>query len=83
MQEMRENLGKVFRDARKRKGMTQEELAEQIGVQTRMILEIENGRGNPRFDNLFAALPVGRHCKKRRYLNIIKKYGIVKVSRFI
>lgn len=56
MQEMRENLGKVFRDARKRKGMTQEELAEQIGVQTRMILEIENGRGNPRFDNLFAAM---------------------------
>ena len=56
MQKTRNNLGKVFRAARKRKGMTQEKLAEQIGVQTRMILEIENGRGNPRFDSLFAAM---------------------------
>ncbi len=56
MQEAKKNLGRVIRAARKKKGITQENLAEQIGVQTRMVLETENGRGNPRFDGLFAAV---------------------------
>ena len=56
MQEAKKNLGKVIRAARKKKGITQEALAEQIGVQARMVLEIENGRGNPRFDGLYTAV---------------------------
>ena len=53
MQEAKLNLGKVVRIARKRKRITQDYLAERGGVQPRTILEIENGRGNPRFENLF------------------------------
>ena len=53
MQEAKLNLGKVVRIARKRKRITQDYLAEKVGVQPRTILEIENGRGNPRFENLF------------------------------
>lgn len=53
MQEAKINLGKVVRVARKRKRITQDYLAEKVGVQPRTILEIENGRGNPRFENLF------------------------------
>ena len=47
MQEAKINLGKVVRIARKRKRITQDYLAEKVGVQPRTILEIENGRGNP------------------------------------
>ena len=50
MQEAKINLGKVVRIARKRKRITQDYLAEKVGVQPRTILEIENGRGNPRFE---------------------------------
>ena len=53
MQEAKLNLGKVVRIARKRKRITQDYLAERVGVQPRTILKIENGRGNPRFENLF------------------------------
>lgn len=53
MQEAKRNLGKVVRTFRQRKELTQEQLAEKLKVQPRMILEIENGRGNPRFDSLF------------------------------
>lgn len=53
MQDAKRNLGKAVRAARKMKSLTQEQLAEKLGVQSRMVLEIENGRGNPRFDSLY------------------------------
>lgn len=53
MQEAKEHLGKATRAARLNKDWTQEQLAEKVGVQPRMILEIENGRGNPQFENLY------------------------------
>ena len=58
MQEVKANLGRVVRTARKRKGITQDHLAEEVGIQTRTVLEIENGRGNPRFENPFAMVRV-------------------------
>lgn len=53
MQGAKKNLGAVIRAARIKKGYTQDTLAEKLGLQSRTILEIENGRGNPRFDVLF------------------------------
>ena len=53
MQEAKKNLGVVVRAARIKKGYTQDTLVEALGLQSRTILEIENGRGNPRFDVLF------------------------------
>lgn len=49
-----EILANVVRTAREQKDMTQSQLAEKAGVGTRTILDIENNRGNPRFDILVA-----------------------------
>ena len=46
-------LGDCVRAARKRKGLTQAELAELIHSDKRTILNIENYRGNPKLDTLY------------------------------
>lgn len=45
-------LGSVVRKSRKDKHLSQEALAEKIGVCKRTIIEIENGSGNPKFEIL-------------------------------
>ena len=47
-------LGKVVRTARKNKHLSQEALAERVGVCKRTIIDIENNTGNPKFEILFA-----------------------------
>ena len=46
------NLAKVVRAAREEARLSQAALAEQIGCDERTILNIENDRGNPKFDVL-------------------------------
>lgn len=53
MQEAKINLGRVVRIARKRKRITQDYLAEKVGVQATNDSGNRDGRGNPRFENLF------------------------------
>ena len=45
-------LGKRIRDARKKCGLTQKELADQTGLAAKTIQNIENGRKNPSYDTL-------------------------------
>lgn len=45
-------LGSVVRKSRKDKHLSQEALAEKIGVCKRTIIEIENSSGNPKFEML-------------------------------
>lgn len=45
-------LGSIVRKSRKDKHLSQEALAEKIGVCKRTIIEIENGSGNPKFEIL-------------------------------
>lgn len=45
-------LGKVVRTARKNRNLSQEALAERIGVCKRTIIDIENNTGNPKFEIL-------------------------------
>lgn len=45
-------LGDIVRIARHNKNLTQEVLAERIGVCKKTIIDIENNIGNPRFDVL-------------------------------
>lgn len=45
-------LESVVRKSRKDKHLSQEKLAEKIGVCKRTIIEIENGSGNPKFEIL-------------------------------
>lgn len=56
MREASQNLGDILRAARERKGLTQAHLAERTGIGTRTIMDIENHRGNPRFNILFSII---------------------------
>lgn len=53
MDKIKENLGIVVRKARENAGLTQYELAEELGLDDKTILNIENFRGNPKFDSLY------------------------------
>lgn len=46
-------LGEVVRAARLKLDLTQNEVAEQIGVDSRTVLNIENQKGNPKMEVLF------------------------------
>jgi transcriptional regulator with XRE-family HTH domain len=46
-------MGSILRGARESKGLTQESLAEQIGVSTRTIIAIEKNQRNPTCDVLY------------------------------
>lgn len=60
-------VGRSIRDARKRLGVTQEELAELIGVSTRTLGQVERGTGTPSFATvLTAAAAVGLNLEVRR-----------------
>ena len=49
----REILGEVVRTTRKSRHLSQEALAERIGVCKRTIIDIENNTGNPKFEILY------------------------------
>ena len=49
-------LGDVVREARAKSGITQSELASTIDVANRTVLNIENGRGNPKLEVLYPLL---------------------------
>ena len=53
MNQASDRLGKAVRCASKSKNMSQEALAERIGVCKRTIIDIENSSGNPKFTILF------------------------------
>lgn len=53
MSQSTETLGKAVRAARKNKHLSQEALAERVGVCKRTIIDIENNTGNPKFEILY------------------------------
>ncbi len=53
MDKIKQNLGVVIREAREKAGLTQSELSEALGLGDKTILNIENFRGNPKFDSLY------------------------------
>lgn len=48
MQDIKQNLADAVREARTKLGLSQEQLAEILAFDSRTILNIENGRGNPK-----------------------------------
>ena len=46
-------LGSIVRATRKRKNLSQEALAEKLGVCKRTIIDIEKNTGNPKFELLY------------------------------
>lgn len=53
MNDAKQNLAAAVRDARTELGLSQERLAEILGIDSRTILNIEAGRGNPKFEKLY------------------------------
>lgn len=53
MNQMSVALGNAVRETRKRKNLSQEALAEKIGVCKRTIIDIEKNTGNPKFEILY------------------------------
>ncbi len=53
MRDIKQVLAKAVRESRLECGISQEKLAEVLGFDTRTILNIEAGRGNPKFDKLY------------------------------
>lgn len=53
MQDFKKNLATVIRQTRNERGLSQEKLAEALGLSNRTILDIESGCGNPKFENLY------------------------------
>ena len=52
MQDKSERLGKLVRESRIKRNMTQLELAEVIDKSERTVVKIEKGEGNPKLDSL-------------------------------
>ena len=54
MNQMGKALGSLVRETRKNRHLSQEALAERVGVCKRTIIDIENNTGNPKFEILYA-----------------------------
>ena len=52
MDKIKQNLGLVIREARENAGLTQSQLSEHLNLGDKTILNIENFRGNPKYDSL-------------------------------
>lgn len=53
MSELSRMLGDIFKAARGKTGLSQQEVGHATGVDNRTVLNIENYRGNPLFSNLY------------------------------
>lgn len=53
MFEFSRSLGKAVKDARMRRGLTQNDVADAIGIDGRTVLNIENLKGNPKMEILY------------------------------
>ncbi len=53
MNDAKQNLASAVREARTELGLSQEKLAEILNIDSRTILNIEAGRGNPKFEVLY------------------------------
>ncbi len=53
MYEFKKNLADAIREARTSCGLSQEKLAEAVGLSNHAIIKIESGNGNPKFENLY------------------------------
>lgn len=56
MQDYKQALANAVRNARTEQGLSQEKLAEILNLDSRTILNIEAGRGNPKFEKLVALI---------------------------
>lgn len=56
MNDAKQRLAHEVREARKELGLSQERLAEILSDDSRTILNIEAGRGNPKFETLYSLI---------------------------
>ena len=73
-------LGKRFKEYRKKKGFTQEQLGEKVGASAMFISQIERGTAFPRNDNFIAILDALDITANDIYMDVLKKSCEVKSS---
>ena len=50
---LQDTLGSIIKDARKKQGLTREQLAEKVNITPRYLISIENEKKKPSYDVLF------------------------------
>jgi transcriptional regulator with XRE-family HTH domain len=75
------NLGKNLRAARKKLGLTQEEVAERSGVQAGEVSRIEPGKRDPRVSILESSLALSRCHPAGCWTKRPSSYGARSVAR--
>ena len=70
---MTQNLGEKIRQARREKGMTQEQLAQALFVSRQTVSNWENGRTEPDYQTLTRLKPSRRPRRKIRRKSPMKK----------
>ena len=77
-QQVFKKLGKAVKDARTKRGLSQEKLAEILNLDSRTILNIEAGRGNPKFEILAVSFPLSNN----RYLSAVLIVLIIHAQKY-
>ncbi len=73
-------VGKRIKEYRKKKGYTQEELAELIGASTIYISQIERSAAFPRYEKLIAILNVLEITANEIFIDVLDKSHEIKAS---
>lgn len=68
-------LGTVIRKAREEQGLSQAALAEKLGIDVRTIINIENFRGNPKFEVLYPLVTTLRIPADRLFYPVSETSG--------
>ena len=71
MHDYKKALAKAVKEARTIQGLSQERLAEILNLDSRTILNIEAGRGNPKFEILVALITYLKDVYKRQPMYVI------------
>lgn len=92
MHDIKQILAIAVREARTELGLSQEKLAETLNMDTRTILNIEAGRGNPKYDKLYPLItylkiPADKifypaNANQHPNLFFVKHFSLKKASEF-
>lgn len=77
-QEIKQNLANLVREARIELGISQEKLAEILNVDQRTIVNIETGRGNPKFEKLYPLITYLKIPADRIFYPELSQHGVNK-----
>ena len=86
MQEYSQRLADAIKKARLELGLTQEQVAEKSGTDVRTIINMEQGRGNPKLETLFPliqTLKMDARGDRRKFcvIDVPRQYENLRLSQ--